>query len=244
MYNYRTKIYKYYSSNRIGKLAPGTVVDFQSRAPYLKKLIKDHFPANKKALILEVGCGHGTLLYYLVQAGYENVSGIDTSEEQVLAAQRLGIRNVIKADIAKHLSDWKDNTLDVIVAFDVIEHFTKDEISNLLDEFYRVLIKGGKLITHQPNSDGPFSNAIRYGDFTHENAFSFQSIAQILLSSGFNLIQSFEDKPIIHGVKSLIRYILWEYLVRRIYVIINIIESGSCDKNAIFTKNFLTVAEK
>lgn len=244
MHRYRSKIYKHYSSNRTLKLAPETIEGFKPREPYFKKLIRDHFPQNKKTKILEIGCGHGAFLYYVQQAGYIDTVGIDGSEEQVQEARRLGISHIKHVNIIEYLHGVDDDSLDLLIAFDVIEHFSKDELSDLLDEFHRVLKKGGKIICHQPNGEGPFGSFMRHWDYTHEIAFTRESIAQIFLSSGFTNINSYEDKPVVHGIKSFFRFLLWEYFIRNIYVCVNTIESGSCDKNAIFTKNFLSIVEK
>ncbi|NUO08514.1 MAG: class I SAM-dependent methyltransferase [Candidatus Brocadia sp.] len=241
---YREKIYKYYSSNRIGKLAPDTVTGFKPREPYLRKIIKEHFPADKHAKILEIGCGHGAFQYYITQSGYLNSIGIDRSEEQIKEAYRLGIRNVVYADLVSYIKAVKNNSVDLLIAFDVIEHFSKDELSDLVDDFYRVLKTGGKIISHQPNGESPFGNFVKTGDFTHEIAFTRQSIAQLFLSSSFKEVTSYEDKPIPHGLKSLMRFVLWEYFVRNFYRLLIGIETGDCDRNAIFSQNFLTVAYK
>lgn len=194
--------------------------------------------------MLEIGCGHGAFLYYIQKAGYTSAVGIDGSKEQVQEAHKLGIDNIKQANIVEYLQGIDDNSLDLLIAFDVIEHFTKHELSDLIDEFYRILKKGGKIICHQPNGEGPFGSFMRHWDYTHEIAFTRESIAQLFLSSGFANIDSYEDKPVVHGVKSFFRFVLWEYLVRKIYIIVNTIESGSCNKNAIFTKNFLSIVEK
>lgn len=242
--NYRSKIYKYYSSRRIGKLAPDTVGGFKPRAPYFEKVIREHFPQDKTSKILEIGCGHGAFLYYVQEAGYANSEGVDTSQEQVQEAHRLGIVSVQQGNLVEHLQGIDGNTVDVLIAFDVLEHFTKDELSDLVDELYRVLKKGGIVISHQPNGEGPFGNFMRHWDFTHELAFTRQSIAQLFLSSGFAKVQSYEDKPVIHGMKSFVRYVLWEFVLRQIYRLRMVIETGGCDRNALFSLNFLTVAEK
>ncbi len=241
---YRDKIYRRYSSERIGRLAPDSVEGFAPRAPYFRKLIREYFPVERSAAILEIGCGHGAFLYFMRQAGYLNATGIDDSPEQVQEARRLGIVEVQNADLAEHLKTISTESLDVLVAFDVIEHFTKGELSRLADEFYRVLKPGGRLITHQPNTEGPFGSFMRHWDFTHETGFTRQSIAQLLLSSNFRRVSSYEDKPVVHGLKSLVRYVMWQLLLRQAYRFARIVETGGCDADAIFTLNFLTVAEK
>ena len=244
MKNYREKIYKYYSSQRKNKLAPESIKGFKPREPFFKMIINEHFPENKEIKILEIGSGHGAFGYFIQKAGYKNYIGVDGSEEQVKEAKRLGISNIIHADLVDYLRNLDNESIDLIVAIDVIEHFTKEELSDLVDDMYRVLKKDGIIITHQPNATSPFGNSIRYGDFTHELAFTDSSISQLFLSSGFSSVKSYEDKPIPHGLKSKVRLFLWEYLVKPIYKFALIVESGGIEKDIILTKNFLTVIRK
>jgi SAM-dependent methyltransferase len=244
MKNYRKKIYRYYSSNSGKALAPNTISGLASIEPFYKKVITNHFPLNKNIKILEIGCGYGSFQYFINQAGYTDSTGVDGSEEQVTEAQRLGISNVILGDLTDYLNAQKENSIDLLIAIDVIEHFSKEEVSDLIDDFYRVLKKDGLVITHQPNAEGVFGNAIRYDDFTHELAFTRHSISQIFLSSGFTSIQSYEDEPIAHGIKSAVRLFLWRNFVKPIYRFLLLVESGGADKEMIFTQNFLTVVKK
>ena len=141
------------------------------------------------------------------------------------------------------LQAWEDQSADVIVAFDVIEHFTKDELLPFLDQVQRVLRKGGKWIIHVPNAEGPFGSRMRHWDFTHELGFTRTSMIQMLKSSGFSAVSCFEDTPIVHGLKSLVRWILWK-MIRgglRLYLAA---ETGAGERDCIFTQNFLTVAVK
>lgn len=242
--SYREKVYKFYSTQRHNRLSPLNTDGFQPRAPYLKMLIKKHFPEDKKANILELGCGHGAFQYYIQQAGYSNSIAIDCSPEQVREAHRLGLKDVILCDIGEYLKSVKAGSVDFIILFDVLEHFNKEEISGLVDEFYRVLTVNGKVLAHVPNAEGFSGNFMRQWDFTHEIAFTRQSIAQIFISSGFSSISVYEDKPVPHGLASFFRYVLWELGVRQIFKLFRIIETGGCDPNAVFSQNFLAVVRK
>ncbi|NOQ14153.1 MAG: methyltransferase domain-containing protein [Methyloprofundus sp.] len=244
MKNYREKIYKSYSSNSGKSLAPESIAGLSSREAFYKNILNNFFPARRDIKILEIGCGYGSFQYFINAAGYTNSLGIDDSEEQVSEAHRLGIKNVTLGNLVAYLKDLENNSLDILIAIDVIEHFTKEELSDLIDDFYRVLKEDGLVITHQPNAEGIFGNGIRYGDFTHELAFTRRSISQIFCSSEFKDVQSFEDKPIAHGLKSFIRLFLWNYFVRPVYKILLSVESGAVDKDIIFSQNFLTVIRK
>lgn len=55
---------------------------------------------------------------------------------------------------ANDLSQFDDNTFQKVYASHVLEHFDyKDEISKVLDEWYRVLVPGGKIFISVPDLD-------------------------------------------------------------------------------------------
>lgn len=202
----------------------------------------EHFPPSRDATILEVGCGYGALLHVARAAGYTNLSGIDGSPEQVAAAATLGIAGVREGDLLTALADLPAESHDAIVAFDVIEHLTKDELVGFTDQVLRVLKPGGRWIIHVPNAASPFFGAVRYGDLTHELAFTSESLAQLVLASGFREVQSYEDRPIPHGLKSWGRAVLWR-LLRRLLGFYLMVEVGAANQ-PILTQNLLAVALK
>ncbi len=242
-HDYRSRIYGAYVTARDSSLAPETLEGLRPRMPYFRQMIRRHFPADRDAAILELGCGHGALLYALQQAGYYNARGVDGSPEQIAAAQRLGILGVEEGDVADSLGATADASLDVVVAFDLIEHFTKNELIPLVDEVHRVLKPGGRWIIHTPNAEGPFGGRMRYWDFTHEQAFTRVSIAQLLRSSGFSEVRCFEDRPVPHGLKSIVRAALWS-VIRTGLLLYVAVETGEVDRKAVFSQNLLTVATR
>jgi SAM-dependent methyltransferase len=242
--DYKAKIYEYYFTKRVGRTAPASLVELEKRKPFYNNVIKNHFPADRESSVVDLGCGYGAFLHFMQQSGYFNTSGIDTSAEMVAEAEKLGINNVHQGNVVEFLRHQPDESIDVLTAIDLIEHFPKEELFDLVSQFQRVLKPGGRVITHQPNAEGVFGNAILYGDFTHEQAFTRVSIAQIFLRNGFTSISSFEDKPLRFSMKSRIRRLLWDWLVRPFYLFLVAVESGGSDKDIIFTKNFLSVAVK
>jgi hypothetical protein len=97
------------------------------------------------------------------------------------------------------------------------------------------------VVIHVPNAEGIFGMRIRYGDLTHENCFTPQSINQALMACGFDGMACFEDKPIVHGLKSFIRFVLWEVLSLP-YRLLLIAETGNT--KMILSQNMLVVAKK
>ena len=237
--DYRARIYDHYVHARTTSLAPATLSGFTSQEPYLLKVIREHFPRDRDADILDLGCGHGVLIYFARRAGYSRIVGVDRSPEQVAEARRLEIDGVREGDLMATLEELPDASQDAIIAFDVIEHFTREELLPLVDEVRRVLKPGGKWLIHTPNGESPFFGRIRYGDMTHEQAFTATSMGQLLLSSGFQSLRCYEDTPIVHGLMSALRYSIWIVLrgMLRFYLAA---ETGQA-RGAILTQNFLVV---
>lgn len=239
--DYRSRIYDYYVHSRLESLAPVDAEAVRQGGVYLERLIRKHFPSDRKAAILDLGCGHGSLIYHARRAGYVNVVGVDRSPQQVAEAKRLGIDGVVEGDILEHLASTPTGSQDVVLAIDVIEHFTREELLPFVDEVYRVLKAGGRWIIHTPNGESPLSNRIRYGDVTHEQAFTRTSLGQLLLSSGFRSLECYEDTPVVHGVASALRFVAWK-MIRGILRFYLAAETGNSGGTAIFTQNLLAVA--
>ena len=241
--NYRTRIYGAYVSARRQSLAPATLEGLKPRLPYLQKLIRQHFPHEQNAAILDLGCGHGTLIHLARQAGYRHLRGVDGSPEQVAAAKKLCIEGVEQGDIMETLSKEPAAALDCLIAFDLIEHFNLNELIALIDAVHRTLRPGGRWIIHTPNAESPFGMRMRYWDITHELAFTRTSLSQLLLSSGFSQVDCYEDQPVPHGAKSAIRWALWK-VIRNFLRLYLTVETGDTGRDAIFSQNLLAVALK
>lgn len=241
MSSMRTRIYQHYVHARGESLAPATVDGFAPRASSLCRMIRKYFPDDRMVSVLDLGCGHGALIYFLQSAGYRNVQGVDVSPEQVAEALRLGIEGIHEEELLATLRNLPDHSQDVVIAFDVIEHLTKSELLLFVDEVFRVLKPGGRWLIHAPNGESPFVGAILYGDMTHEQAFTRVSLAQLLLSSGFSRIECHESGPVPVGMKSSVRWVLW-HGIRFLLRLWTAAETGDLGRDAIFTRNLLAVA--
>jgi len=238
---YRERIYRHYVEAATQSLAPQSLEGLAPRIPYLKRLVARHFPPEHDAAILDLGCGHGALLHVARKAGYTNLLGIDNSPAQVAAAKRLGIPAVLERDLFEAIKELPDASRDAVIAFDVIEHLTKDELIGVTDQVLRVLKPDGRWIVHVPNGASPFGGASRYDDLTHELAFTCESLTQLTLASGFRSIRFFEDEPVPHGMASAARLVLWKMMraALRFYLVV---ETGAAQP--VLTQNMLAVAIK
>jgi len=191
-----------------------------------------------------LGCGYGSVVWWLQQAGFNNTQGIDISIEQIEIGEKLGINNIEQGDIKEFLHDKKDY-YDVIFARDVIEHFNKEDALDILSLCYEALSNEGRMIIQVPNGESPFGGRNRYGDYTHEIAFTAVSVSQLLRTAGFNGVQVYPNEPIYHLLdpKSLIRFVLWK-IIAACYKFLLFIEIGNLSRTSIVSLNIITVAMK
>lgn len=241
--DYRARIYGRYVEARGGAPLVRDAASLAPREAYLARMIRRHFPAERETRILDLGCGHGAILAAAAQAGYRNLAGIDASPVQVAMARELGIAGVRQGDLATELAALPAESEDVVIAFDVLEHFAKDETVAFVDGVLRALRPGGRWIIHVPNGESPFGGRVRYGDFTHEQAFTRNSLAQLLLASGFARVECHEDAPAPHGLRSAVRWGLWK-LIRLGLRVWLAAETGDAGRDAIFSQNLLAIAFK
>lgn len=239
--NYKLRLYKQYLNLNKIPLRSEIIKNFKSRKHYINRVIKYFFPKDRNSRILDIGCGSGAFLYFAHEAGYRNISGIDASEQQVMVANEVGLKIAI-GDIFTGLKGEKTDSIDCIIAFDVLEHFKKNEVVDFADEVHRVLKKGGRWIIHVPNAESIFFGKILYGDFSHEIAFTENSLKQLLAMTGFSNISIYEDYPVVHGLKSFVRFLLWK-IIRSILKFYIVIESGHAGKG-IYTQNLFVLAVK
>jgi SAM-dependent methyltransferase len=241
--SYRPRFYTRYAQLKQRTDVEQVRRDLALTMPYLERTIANCFPSDRNSSIVDLGCGSGALLLFLQEAGYLNTLGVETSPDQVEFARQLGVRSVVSGDLIPFLRDSASEMFDVAVAFDVIEHFRKDEVLEIIDHAHRVLRPGGKLIVHVPNAEGIFGSRIFWSDFTHEMAFTREGLRQLTCACGFNSIEFSEDLPVVHGVKSLTRRILWTGL-RSIFRLAHMAETGDSGAGLILTQNLLAVANK
>jgi len=239
--NFKEVLYSSYQTTH-SVLLYGTITLEQIKRNFSswKYYYHPHFPVDKNASILDIGCGIGSFVYYLQQLGYTDVQGIDLSSEQIEAGQKLGI-NGLKVQDLNDLLDNSGAQYDFIIARDVIEHFTRQEAFEIISKIGKALKPGGKFLMQVPNGQGIYYTSIFYGDYTHEMAYTESSAKQLILNCGFNKVTSYPTGPVPHTFISRVRSILWWLKVQQVKFW-KMVETGSA--RGIFTSNLIVVSEK
>lgn len=126
------------------------------------KILKDEVKA------LDIGCGRGEWISLLNENGF-NARGIDVNESMVKVTSQKGLNAAVN-DALCELKSLDENSLDIITAFQVVEHIKFDDVLELIKEAKRVLAPCGILILETPNPENIMvGTQWFYLDATHKN---------------------------------------------------------------------------
>ena len=215
MYEYRELLYACYRTGHYEAINPGGLNRFYVE-DYRSQMAR-FLPLDRKARVVDLGCGKGFLVEFLLREGYENVLGVDTSPEQVEFGKKSGLP-VARADALQFLRENKD--LDLVICTDLVEHFSKDEVVDLLSAIYDALAPSGSVIIRTINCSSILGATARYTDFTHETGFTERSLRQVLVACGFKRVSVTDSKVTFHWrPKRIVRWSffkLWRIFLRAV----------------------------
>jgi 2-polyprenyl-3-methyl-5-hydroxy-6-metoxy-1,4-benzoquinol methylase len=241
MDKFKKIIYDNYVSNHNKNLyGEKSIAKIVAYFPACQHYYGRHLPTDKNAAILDIGCGDGGFVYWLHHLEYANAGGIDISQEQIEQGQRLGIKNLRQADLIQFLIN-NTKQYDFIIARDVIEHFTRDEVFEILALVNKNLKAGGRFVMQVPNGQGLYYTSIFYGDYTHEMAYTTSSVNQVILNTGFRKSACYPTGPVPTGLVATIRLLLWRLKVAQLKFW-KMVETGN--PKGIFTQNIIAVIDK
>lgn len=190
----------------IPELNKGTAFYYEHLARYL---FASQIVNNK--MVLDAGCGVGYGSYILEKYGKaKKIYGVDLSSDSIKYAQTKYFHKNIEyvRDDVLELKTVRDNSIDISVSFEVIEHINEQE--KFLAQVKRVLKKDGLFIVSTPNKytypkGNPFHSKELYPEefsqllkkcfknvsFYHQNFELVQLIKPENLKNNFELEEKF-----------------------------------------------------
>jgi ubiquinone/menaquinone biosynthesis C-methylase UbiE len=238
------------------RIKPSNSNNWNSASEYL--LFLRHFAAynfaknfvtNKK--VLEIGCGEGYGTNFL--SNYcTNIIGTDI-DKKIIKHASLKYKNLIFKQINENELDFKDNSFDIIICFQVIEHINPNQLDAFLLEIRRILKNQGIFICATPNKRFrllPFQkpwNSEHFKEYDHKQLKKilnkFFSKTKIFGLYSKDDIQKIEKnrikqnpltvyflKPLFRTIKMTIPKFLLNYLLQKKIKKINHISSGLKEK--------------
>ena len=140
----------------------------------------------KAGKVLDVGCGDGLFLHYLMELGYETY-GVEISKKASIQARKQGL-NVFNGNLTE--AKFPNNYFDIVRLSHVLEHMPHP--SEIFQEGHRILHSQGVLVVSIPNYCSLYSRIFKKNWFGlqipfHLYQFSIRTVSQLLQKSGFKI---------------------------------------------------------
>lgn len=186
---------KFTGERLIPKLNKGTAFYYEHLARYI---FSNQFVKNK--IVLDAGCGTGYGSFILSNYGKaKQVIAIDKSAEAIQYAKEkyYAVNIAYDVDDITKLNKIKQNTVDITVSFEVIEHIKKQDL--FLKQVKRVLKENGIFIVSTPNKltyveNNPF----------HEKELSPEEFTNLLQNYFSNVKILFQTYELSQSIKELL----------------------------------------
>ena len=218
---------------------------FSRKVNYIKYNFQKYltFENIEEVRILEIGAGLGENIKYFNDRGFTNIDIID-NDQSVLnnISKSYKIQRALFCEQLDKLESLLDK-YDAVIATQVMEHIPRNEQMLFVNTLYKSLKAGGYIIITVPNMANPFTLYERYGDLTHETAFTDNSLRQLCLNCNIPLskvkIQGFQIPP--YSLLNVIR-IFFQKVLHGIILLLSIINAGGYSKK--LTPNITLVIKK
>lgn len=163
--------------------------------------------------ILDIACGSGFGSDFLAQLG-NTVIGGDVSEAVIKECRSNFNRSNVSFEVVDGTNlPYTDETFDIIISFETIEHTT--EYQKMLNEFKRVVKKNGLIILSTPNfvinsPSGSVTNPYHTQEWIYEELFD-------ILSHTFSNVKLLGQAYTRYSNKSSLKYKIGEFLENILY---------------------------
>ncbi len=167
-------------------------------------------PDSKFGRVLEGGCGTGYMSNWLAGRYGWKMFPVDLDYAGLSFGRTSGVPRMVQTDISR--LPYADGAFDAVVSLDVLVHFPRGEVATAIEEFYRVLKPGGKLILRVSALDALRS---RHSIFAHERQrFTRPRIVEAVGGAGFEVLDSSYANSLLLPV-AWFKFRIWEELTQQ-----------------------------
>lgn len=154
--------------------------------------------------VLDIGCGVGTIDFFLASKG-KNVTGIEISSNAVkiarLNAKQFMLDKKILFINASFPSKIPAIKYDLVIFSEVIEHLKDD--SKAIKDIWRVLKPGGLLIITTPSKSAPLYRLGLLSNFDkevgHLRRYTLSDLSNLVKNSGFQILETGKHEGILRN---------------------------------------------
>ena len=155
---------------------------------YLKDFLLENIDKETlkaRAKLLDIGCGHGTFLYFFKDENFE-LFGLEPGKGAVEFGRQLGL-NIIHGTLEE--VNLPENNFDIIVSLATIEHV--NDPLGVLKKMQKLLKPGGYLLLTTPDfREMVLRRGIgNYFKFVHTFYFTGKILSSLLKQAGFDVLK-------------------------------------------------------
>ncbi len=169
------------------------------------KQIEKHVNVRKLSTILDYGCGPGFLIEVMLERlhGGQKCYGLDFSKKSAALVEKKFAHHPLYGGTfwAESLpSVYQDESMDMVISLEVIEHLDDDRLFSMAKEIYRILKPCGYLVITTPNRENfmknksicPECGAI-FHRWQHVRTWTASTLEQFMAECGFKKIHIVES---------------------------------------------------
>ena len=146
---------------------------------------------------IDIGCGAGDLIGYLLEQGHQAI-GADSSEASLAKVRtrfegKPGFGGAVR--MVDGRIDLPDSSADTAFILEVVEHMDDETLTSALAEAHRVLRTGGHIVLTTPNEEGLDASRIMcpecggiFHRVQHVRAWSKNTLARYVEPLGFTTV--------------------------------------------------------
>jgi 2-polyprenyl-3-methyl-5-hydroxy-6-metoxy-1,4-benzoquinol methylase len=167
----------------------------QQMADSLIGVLKQDIPTDRTIPVLDIGCGQGFALLALKKLGFNQLQGLEISQEQASQCRKNGI----KVDVSVNTIEWlhhHQSEFKLVLLLDVLEHIPVNNQIDFMRAVHGVMAPNGKLVLTVPNANSVLFGRWRHIDFTHFSSYTEHSLFFVLRNAGFESIKLDSSKGI------------------------------------------------
>lgn len=189
---------------------------YHSNSKLQKKIISDRnftyrtiislyrkYLANKKN-ILDIGCGVGTVDFYLCQKGHK-LLGVDISKKAINTAIRnsklLNVCNIAKFQCCDYSLLQNEILFDAVIVLEVLEHMENDD--KVIKKVRSLSKKGAIVIASSPSENAPLHRMGLLKAFDknagHLRRYSVNRFIKLFESNGFKIVELIKTEGILRN---------------------------------------------
>jgi 2-polyprenyl-3-methyl-5-hydroxy-6-metoxy-1,4-benzoquinol methylase len=185
----KTALYEKYHGNR--KLQKRIINDTNFTYRELLKTLKPYL--KNTHLILDIGCGVGTVDFYMASKG-KKVTGIEISKKAVTIAKAnaklFKLDKKLEFITAKFPHKIQDKNYDLVIFSEVIEHLEDDQ--KVLHDIRQVLKPNGLLIITTPSLHAPLYRMGMLDEFDkevgHLRRYTKDELISLVKNNGYKIV--------------------------------------------------------